>query len=257
MFSETRSIDLNLDAGEDPSMLADGREAALYDLVSSVNIACGGHAGDEASMRAALRLALARSLAIGAHPSYPDKAGFGRDKLELESSALTEALVSQLRALQKCASIEGARLTHVKPHGALYNVAATDEPTALAFLEAVHQADRSLAIVGLAGSSLARLARSKGFRFLGEAFVDRRYEANATLRPRRFANALITKPEEASAQAAMLLCEKRVRSHDGKSVAVAAETLCIHGDSPGAYEVARAVRTAIEKLGFKIAAPRA
>jgi UPF0271 protein len=253
MHSKTQTIDLNLDAGEDAAMLANGREAALYELVSSVNIACGGHTGNEQTMRAAVRLARACQLSIGAHPSYPDRAGFGRLELKLEPALLTQSLLDQLEALARICDEEGVRLAHVKPHGALYNVAAFDRETARAFLSAVTTYDpaKNIKVFGLAGTPLAHVVHGAGFEFVGEAFVDRRYEANGQLRARSFANALIDNPADAAEQAVNIL-EGRVRSHDGVELSLLAQTLCIHGDTPNALETARAVRGVLDALGVRV-----
>lgn len=232
-------IDLNLDAGENAEALANGSEAALYDLVSSVNIACGGHAGDAQTMATAVTMAKSRGLAIGAHPSYPDRKNFGRQRMEIDSRQLTEALRKQISDLQAICSKNGVRLSHVKPHGALYNVAADDRESANAIFAAVRAIDTNLAVVGLFGSPFIDWCRAAGLRAFGEAFVDRTYESNGRLRARSQPDALIEKPELAAAQALRLL-------ESG------ADTLCIHGDSPNAQQIAAAVREELQRIGIRI-----
>ncbi len=234
------SIDLNLDAGESAVALQDGTEAALYELVSSVNIACGGHAGDEATMSKALELAAERGLTMGAHPSYPDREGFGRKALDLPYDVLVDSLTRQIEGLAEIAAKKNLKLKHVKPHGALYNQAAKDYQLGSAIIEAVHRVDSGLVLVGLAGSKFIKQCESVGFKTLGEAFVDRRYEPDGSLRARTFSDALITDTSEAAAQALRFVQERR------------AGTLCIHGDTPHALETARAVRRKLLESGVKI-----
>ena len=248
-----RSIDLNLDAGESAESLANGTEEALYRLVSSVNIACGGHAGDEQSMCEAIRLARKYDLSVGAHPSYPDRQGFGRKRIEIGHDALVSSLAGQIEALKKIAESEGVRLTHVKPHGALYNVAAGDESAALAIVEAVKKVDATLIVVGLAGSSFLQISRATGLRAEGEAFVDRGYENDGTLRARSNPDALIEDPRKAAERAVALANGERIESVHGKMIAIPARTLCIHGDTPNCLPTAQAVRTALQARGISIA----
>lgn len=227
------SIDLNLDAGESPEALADGREASLYGLVTSVNIACGGHAGNAVTMEKAVARALEKNLNIGAHPSYPDLAGFGRTVLKLGFEPLVSSLCEQMESLIKICRNSGARLSHVKPHGALYNQAAFDRHTADAIIEAVRRTAPRAMIVGLAGSPFLGWCEAAGFESLAEGFPDRRYESDGTLRSREFADALITDPPEVGGQAVNL-----VTSPPGGRL----DTLCIHGDSPTALQNVMAIR---------------
>lgn len=246
------SIDLNLDAGEIPELLADGREARLYDLVTTVNIACGGHAGDDATMRKAVRLAKERDLAIGAHPSYPDRENFGRKPVTIGFEELKRSILKQISRLQRICNDAGVRLTHLKPHGALYNVAATDHETASVLIEVAKECGQELAIVGLASSEFAHWCTQSGVRFIGEAFVDRRYEKDGRLRSRSFSDALITDPQEACAQALSLVRDGRVQSVSGDWVDVEAETLCIHGDSPEAFRHLQGLRKALRAAGVDV-----
>ncbi len=245
-------VDLNLDAGENAALLADGTEAKLYDLVSSINVACGGHAGDVSTMRAAVKLAMARGLAIGAHPSYPDRAGFGRTALEIEPEVLRNSLREQVRALLEVLDEKGAVLTHIKPHGALYNVAASDEGIAALVVDTC--AEFRLPLVGLAGSRLKEACEKRGIPFRAEAFVDRRYEGTGLLRARRHADALITDPETAAGQAVRIVKDGMVRAIDDSTILMEAHTLCIHGDTPSALAVAQAVRRELDSSGVDIRA---
>jgi len=260
-----KRMDLNLDAGESSQALRDGSEAALYGVVTSVNIACGGHAGDEPTMREAVRMARDRGLRIGAHPSFPDRVHFGRKALAISQVELEAALVDQITSLAKICAQEGAALEHVKPHGALYNLAATDRELAGAIIGAVKavagltRASRpkdstssTLAIVGLASSPFLQWAEAEGLKVVGEAFADRRYEEDSRLRDRRYADALIENPFQAAAQAVAIACEGHVVAISGKSVPVSAGTICIHGDTPGALGVAKEVRRALEAAGVRI-----
>lgn len=245
------AIDLNLDAGELPEQLSSGAEARLYDLVTSVNIACGGHAGDENFMRTAVRLAKERNLAIGAHPSYPDRENFGRVKLEIDFDTLKKTLVEQIKAIQKICVEEKAQLTHVKPHGALYNVAAFDEEAARAVIEATLEVDNRLSIMGLSGSKFAKWCAQNGVRFINEAFVDRRYESDGRLRARTFPDALIDDSLEVSRQALSLVKSGKVQAVTGELVEVRAETLCVHGDSPQALAKLQALRKSLSAAGVR------
>jgi UPF0271 protein len=249
----TITIDLNADVGERPEALADGSEAALLRLVTSANIACGGHAGDAATMAATVRLARELGVAVGAHPGYPDRLHFGRAVLAMEPAALRESLRGQLRALRGAAAAAGVPVVHVKPHGALYNAAARDAALARLVAEAVAAFDPAQVLVGLAGSALLDAGRAAGLAVAGEAFVERRYEADGTLRDRRHADALIHDPVEAAAQAVRIVRDGVVLAIDGTPVPVAARTLCIHGDSPGAPAIAAAVRQALTGAGVVLA----
>jgi UPF0271 protein len=234
-----RRIDLNADVGEGPG------EEPLYALISSANVACGGHAGDSASMRRSVLLALRHGVAIGAHPSYPDRAGFGRASLAMPAAALATTVSEQVRALASVAAGAGGAVTHVKPHGALYNDAAQSKDVADAIATGVASIAKSLALVGLAGSAALTVWAERGFATVGEGFADRAYGDDGLLVPRAKAGALITDPLAAAAQAIRL-------AEDG-----ACATICIHGDTPGALAIARAVRDALESAGFRIASPRA
>jgi len=247
-------IDLNLDAGERPEAIADHSERELLALVSSVNIACGGHAGDEATMAATLELARALGVACGAHPAYPDRARFGRASLGLSPEAIAAAVEEQLAALDRVAAWLGIPLAHVKPHGALYTDAARDPAVAAAVARGAARWRERVRLVGLAGSSCLEVYQRAGFAVLAEAFAERRYEADGTLRARAFADAVIHDPGEAAAQAVRIARRHEVVAAGGAVVAVRADTLCIHSDSPAALVVARAVRQALERAGVTVTA---
>lgn len=251
MFNQIK-IDLNLDAGESVAALQDGSEEALYRLVSSVNIACGGHTGDGNSMNQAVELARKYKLNIGAHPSYPDLQNFGRQKLEISEAELSESLFQQIQSLRSVCARQGLLLSHVKPHGALYNIAARDPQTASAIIKAVHRIDPSLPIVGLAGSGFLRWVRHAGGKSIAEAFVDRTYEKTGDLRSRSLDQALISDPKAAARQALKIVLEKKVTAIDGTEVPLEAGTLCIHADTEGALATAQEVRRELENASVLI-----
>ncbi len=244
------SVDLNADLGE-----GDPYDAELLGIVSSCNIACGGHVGDEESMKTTIELALKNDVVIGAHPSYPDREGFGRRSGFMAANALAEPLREQLRNLNDVAAGLGAVVSHVKPHGALYNDAASDEALAEVVASAVVDMPARCALVGQPGSALEHAAQALGIPFVAEAFVDRAYLADGRLVPRSESGAVYHDPEAMAAQAISLAVTRRVKSIDAQSIEVRADTLCIHGDTPNAPDAARAVRDALEARGVTIAAP--
>ena len=244
------AIDLNVDLGEGAP-----DDDALLDIVTSCNIACGGHAGDPRSMRRTLIAARERGVAAGAHPSYPDREGFGRQSGFLPATEVAGPVVRQLAALCAIAEQEGVVLTHVKPHGALYNDAAEDAELADALCEALAAVAPDLALTGPPASRLEASARQHGMRYWREGFVDRAYTARGTLVPRSEAGAVYSDPGRAAAQALLLAREGKAVAASGETVAVPAQTLCVHGDSPGAVGMARAVRTALSEAGVRLRAP--
>lgn len=232
-------IELNADIGEGCD------DAALMPYVDRVSIACGGHTGDAASMAAAIRLAVEHGLAIGAHPGYPDRARFGRAVLEASPDAIARWVTEQTEALAEQAARVGVRLAHVKPHGALYNVAARDAAVAQAIAESVVALDRTLALVGLSGSLLIEAGQRAGLAVFNEAFADRRYQSDGQLVSRETAGAVITDPDLAARQAAALATETPITSLDGKMLRLRADTLCLHSDTPNAFLMARAIHAAL------------
>jgi 5-oxoprolinase (ATP-hydrolysing) subunit A len=247
-----RRVDLNCDMGELPEMLADGSQEALMKFVTSANVACGGHAGDEAMMRATIEQALRNGVAVGAHPGYEDRENFGRMALELAVEEIRDSVYRQVAALGKIADACGAAVVHVKPHGALYNQAAKDAGIARAIAGGVRQWRQDVILVGMAGSVMLQEFRAAGFRAAAEAFADRRYEKDGTLRARKFRDALLDVPEKAAEQAVRIAEGRGVLTREGELVAVEAQTICIHGDTPGAELIAGAVRIALAKVGVGV-----
>lgn len=243
-------IDFNCDLGEGIS-----DDAALLPLISSANIACGFHAGDPALMRRVVAGCIEHGVAIGAHPSYFDREGFGRRAQAIDADDVQALVLYQIAALDGIARAAGAHLHHVKPHGALYNRAAEDRDTADAIVRAVAGYDRRLLVYGLAGSELTAAAERAGLGVAHEAFAERRYEADGRLSPRGLPGAVIESLDESLAQVRALLHEGRVTARSGEPVAIRADTLCLHGDRRDAVEFARALRAAMEQAGVAICAP--
>ena len=233
--SDIKSIDLNADVGEEC-----GQDAALMRCITSANVACGVHAGSFATMRETVRLAKKHGVGVGAHPSFPDREHFGRSEMQLRSAEITDLVMRQIEALAAVALNEGIRLLHVKPHGALYNVAVRDRQVADAIARAVASTDRSLILLGLPGSELLAAAQAVGLQTAGEAFADRAYRADGTLVPRTEPGAVIHDPEEVLARVARLAARPDV------------ETICVHGDTPGAAELASKIRAALEATNFEV-----
>jgi UPF0271 protein len=245
-------IDLNCDLGEGFGPYAHGHDPELLQLVSSANIACGFHAGDPATMRRTVRLARARGVSVGAHPSYPDLLGFGRRHLACSPEEIRDDVTYQLGALWAFCRSEGLPLAHVKPHGALYNAAARDLPTALAVAEAVRAVDPALWLVCLAGSLQVEAARRTGLRHVEEGFADRAYLPDGQLLPRTQPGAVIHDRAQVEERVVRLLRERRVAASDGSLVPLTVQTLCVHGDTPDAVELVRAVRRALEAAGVAV-----
>lgn len=250
-----RPIDLNADVGEQPERLRDGREAALIAQLTSANLACGGHAGDVASMRAVVALCRAHGVALGAHPSYPDREHFGRRPLTLPHRELVATLVAQVRALQDIAASAGATLAHLKPHGALYHAAADQAEVNAAVIEALVTCDPRLRYVGRAGSRGLDWARAAGLTVVAEGFADRRYIAGGGLLDRHQPGALLTEIAAVSAQAHSLLEHGRVQTDAGTWLPLSIDTLCLHSDTAGAEDLAAALRRDLQAAGYHLAAP--
>jgi UPF0271 protein len=247
-------IDLNSDVGESYGAWSMGQDDALMPLITSANIACGAHAGDPLVMARTVRLAASHGVAIGAHPGYPDRDGFGRRELAMTPEELASSLLAQLGALAAIARAEvGVELRHVKPHGALYNHAARDPALAETIARTVARFSREVVLVGLAGSASVDAGRDAGLAVAAEAFADRAYEADGSLRARGLPGAVLGSPAEAARQARSIVVEGHVRAHDGSSVELRADTLCIHGDTPGAPEFARQVRDTLAADGVVFA----
>ena len=243
MSPPMRALDLNCDLGE-----GGAHDAELMSLVTSANLACGAHAGDAATMRAAVALAQRHGVAIGAHPGFADREHFGRRELRLPPEEIRRLVRGQIEALRALAP-----LRHVKPHGALYNLAARDATVARAVAEAVHDVDAALVLVGLADSVSLAAGREAGLRVAGEFFADRGYAPDGTLAPRGTPGALLG-VEAAVAQTLSFAQTGQVRATDGTDLAVEAETVCVHGDGPHALELARALRAALKAVGAELRA---
>ena len=247
-----KTIDLNCDMGESFGAWTMGQDADVLEFVSSANIACGFHAGDPVTMRRTVAAAAARGVAIGAHPSLPDLAGFGRREMRVSSDDAYALTLYQVGALDAMARAAGARLSHVKPHGALYNMAAKDRELAEAIAAAVRDFDAALILVGLAGSALPRAGETAGLNVAHEAFADRRYEAGASLMARSKTGAVIDDIDTAVAQAIAIATRGEADGPNGK-VRIRADTICVHGDRPDAALFARRLRHELEAAGIVIA----
>lgn len=244
-------IDLNADLGEGA-----GHDEALLQLVSSANIACGWHAGDASTMRECVRWALLHGVAIGAHPSFPDRENFGRTAMQLPPAQVIDNLLYQLGALAAIVRAEGGTLAHVKPHGMLYNQAVKEPELAAALCEAVRQFDPALKFFGLAGSAMIAAAAQAGLTPVEEVFADRGYMPDGSLVPRGQPGALIEDEAQALAQTLSLVREHRVRAIDGSTVALRAQSVCLHGDGAHALAFARRIRERLTAEGIRIAPVR-
>jgi 5-oxoprolinase (ATP-hydrolysing) subunit A len=242
-----QQIDINCDMGE-----GIGNDALLMPLISSASIACGYHAGDEATMRQAVRLAVAHKVAVGAHPSYFDRENFGRTAVNLPPDEVYAIVTKQVQLLADICTAENTKLHHVKPHGALYNTAAKDMPTALAIAAAVKDFNKNLVLYGLPGSCMQQAAAAQGIAFWGEAFADRTHQPDGTLTPRQQPNALISNSHDAVRQVLQLVQSKTIGTVTGQTIAVDAATICIHGDGPHALDFAAAINAALANAGITI-----
>jgi UPF0271 protein len=245
-------IDLNCDIGESYGAWHMGADAAVMPWITSANIACGFHAGDFTTMRQTVTLALAHGVAIGAHVSLPDLQGFGRRELRVSADEAHAMTLYQIGALDAFARAGGARVTHVKAHGALYNMAAREASLAAAIAAAVRDFGGELILVGLAASELPRAATQLGLRVAHEAFADRRYEADGSLTPRREADAVIDDVDAAVAQALRIATQGSVEIRGGGSLPLHADTICVHGDRPDAAMFARRLREALSANGVEV-----
>ena len=245
-------IDLNSDLGESLGAWSMGDDAAMLDIVSSANVACGFHAGDPAGILATLKAAHARGVSVGAHVAYPDLIGFGRRAMDVASSDLVADVIYQIGALQGLAQAAGTSIGYVKPHGALYNTIAHDSAQARDVIAAIRAVDANLALVALAGSPLVRWAQDAGLRVVAEAFADRAYTPQGTLVSRREPGAVLHDSALVASRMLRLVRDGVVEAVDGSLARVQAQSICVHGDSPGAVEMARAVRMALESDGVVV-----
>jgi len=250
-------IDLNCDMGEGYGAWRMGDDVALLDHVTSANVACGFHAGDPATMRRTVRAAVEKGVAVGAHPSLPDLQGFGRRTMHISPEEVYDLIVYQVGAADAFARASGGKLRHVKTHGALYNMAAKDRALADAIAQAVRDVDPTLVLFGLSGSAQIAAAEAAGLTPAAEVFADRSYQDDGSLTPRGRPGAMIEDVEASIAQVKRMVFDGIVRAQSGKEVPVRADTLCIHGDQPGALEFARRIRAALEQAGAQVRAIRA
>ncbi len=246
------AIDLNSDLGEGFGAWKMGDDEAMLDIVSSANVACGFHAGDPAGILRTLRAAASRGVAVGAHVGYRDLAGFGRRNMDPASDELVGDVIYQIGALKGLAQAAGTRVTYVKPHGALYNTIAIDARQAADVIAAIRAIDPALVLVALAGSPLIEQARAAGLAVVAEAFADRAYTADGNLVSRREKGAVLHDPELVAQRMVRMVKEGVVESIDGKMTKVDAQSICVHGDSPGAVAMARRLRALLEEEGLAI-----
>ena len=246
------SIDLNCDMGESFGAWQMGNDAALMDFVSSVSVACGFHAGDASVIRQTVETAVSKNVAVGAHPSFPDLQGFGRREIKMSAAEVFDIVLYQIAAVKGICEASGAKLHHVKPHGALYNQAAKDANLAEAIAKAVKAIDGDLILYGLAGSFLISEAEKLGLKTASEVFADRTYQADGSLTPRTKPNALIENTEKAVAQVLQMISEKSVTTTDGEKISLLAETVCIHGDGAHALEFAKTINAKLKAQGVRI-----
>lgn len=248
------SIDLNCDMGESFGAWQMGNDTELMNYVSSINVACGFHAGDAHTMRETVQTALNKGVAIGAHPGFPDLQGFGRRTMSLSPQEIFDIVLYQVSALKGICEAFGTKLNHVKPHGALYNFAAKDEKAAKAIAEAVKKIDENLVFYGLSGSYLISEAKKIGLKTANEIFADRTYQTDGTLTPRNQSDALIDSTENSIRQVLEMILDKTVTATNGQKISIAADTICIHGDGKHAVEFAKTINQCLHKKDIKIKA---
>jgi UPF0271 protein len=246
----TKMIDLNCDMGESYGRWTLGADEAIMPFISSANVACGFHGGDPHIMRRTVELALSHRVAVGAHPSLPDLMGFGRRKMDVSARELQDCLCYQTGALREIARAAGAELQHMKPHGILYSMMESDEALATAAGQAAM--DSGLILMTLASGRYDATCRKMGARVASEGFADRAYAVDGTLVSRKIAGSLITDPATAAAQAVQMAMHGKVRTIDGVDIDVSVQTICCHGDTPGAEKIVRSVREALEKAGCQV-----
>ena len=240
-------IDINSDMGELTHLFEDRTYHQLIDHVTSINLACGGHAGNTTMMTELSKLAKLKNVRIGAHPGYPDPDNLGRAVMNMDPRDLTQTILEQIRRLDEIVSAENEQLFHVKPHGALYNQAAKDKTISRSIGEAVLKFDPNLVMIGLSGSVMLHVWQDMGLQIMEEAFGDRTYESDGSLRNRDLDHALITDPKKAAQQAQMITNEGKVISFDGSDIHINAQTICIHSDTPNALDIAKKVNEYINK----------
>jgi len=245
-------IDLNCDMGEGFGRYDIGQDAEVMPLVSSMNVACGFHASDPGTMHRTVRLAKEYGVAVGAHPSFPDRVGFGRREMSASPAEIRDDVIYQLGALLAFCKAEGIPLRHVKPHGALYNLAAREIEVATAIAAAVRSVDPSLYLVGLCGSAMVAAAREAGLNFAAEAFADRGYRKDGRLVSRREHGAVLDDPGVVAERVVRMVRDGEVATVDGTGISIAPKTICVHGDTPGAVALLRAIRGRLEKEKIEV-----
>lgn len=245
-------MDINSDLGEREESLANGQDFELMHYITSANVACGGHAGDEQTMRETVRMAKQLGVAVGAHPGYPDRENFGRIESPLAAAEIEATVRDQIAALAEIAAAEGVELVHCKPHGALYHAANKSAEVAAAIGRAVLESGEQLIMVGQAGSETLTLWESMGLTCAAEAFADRAYEPDGILRKRSLPGALLDDPAKAAKQAVEIATRGVAVATDGSLLKVVAQTLCIHSDTPGSAGIARAVNEALRAAGLRL-----
>ena len=246
------TVDLNADCGESFGPWRMGADAEILSIVTSANVACGFHAGDPDTMAETMALAAGRGVAVGAHPGYDDKQGFGRRTLAMPPAAVTRMVAYQIGAAQSMAALAGTRLTHVKAHGALSNLASADRAVADAVAAAVKAVDPSLTLLAIATTALEDAGRAAGLPVAAEIFADRAYEPDGQLMSRAKPGAMLHDPDEAAARVVTMVREGTLIAHDGSRLPTAVDSVCVHGDGPQAVAIARAVRAALEGAGIAI-----
>ncbi|CAN5619431.1 5-oxoprolinase subunit PpxA [soil metagenome] len=246
------SIDLNCDMGESFGVWRMGNDSALMDYVSSINVACGFHAGDASVIRKTVEIAVEKGVAIGAHPSFPDLQGFGRREIKMSAEEVFDIVLYQVSAVKGICQAFGGKLHHVKPHGALYNQAAKDASCAAAIAKAVKSIDDNLIFYGLSNSFLISEAEKIGLQTASEVFADRTYQADGSLTPRNETNALIKDSEKAVSQVLQMITKQSVTATNGKNISLKAETVCIHGDGEHALEFAKIINAELKKCDIQI-----
>ena len=249
-------VDLNADVGESFGAWSLGQDPALMSSITSASVACGFHAGDPGVMRATVALALEHGVAVGAHPGFPDLAGFGRRELQVSPRDVEDFVVYQIGALAGIAAAQGVRLQHVKPHGALFNMAVRDAALADAIARAVTMIDTSMILFGLPGSELVAAGRRAGLRTACEVFADRAYRSDGTLVPRQEEGAVIHDAAAVEQRVIEMVRDQAVQALDGTRVPLTVDTICVHGDTPGAAGLAARIRASLEKAGVEVKALR-
>ena len=245
-------IDLNADMGESYGRWKLGVDEEIMPYLSSANVACGFHGGDPHVMRKSVELAIKHGVAIGSHPSLPDLMGFGRRVMDVSPQELKDYLCYQTGALREFCRAAGVELQHTKPHGILYSMIEKDEPLATAVAESARESGRDLILMALGSGNYDRLARKMGVRVASEGFADRAYNVDLTLVSRKLPGSLITDPQEAAAQAVKMAMESKVRTIDGVEIDISVQTICCHGDTPGAQHIVRTVREALDRAGCQV-----